>query len=167
VGAGFHVLPGKGDEEFRGSLGIDQGYVLSHGPAAGEARALIAAWTWVDRSVGDYVPLVICGIDDDAARALEKAAEDLGVQDPVRVLPDAAPDRLPALYRGAQVHAARQPQGNRSGFPLGDGMRRSSCGASKAAGDWDFGRCRLLGGAWRYACVGRCGPDAHRRTSRS
>lgn len=103
VGDGFRVLAGEADRELRASLELEEGYVLCHGLEAESARALAAAWTWVDPTVGDYVPLVICGVDDDAQRALTEAARDLDVRGSMRVLRDVAFDHLPALYRGARV----------------------------------------------------------------
>jgi glycosyltransferase involved in cell wall biosynthesis len=112
VGTSFRVLPGEGDRHIRSLYDLEDDYVLCHGLRGTEASALAAVWTWVDGSVGDTVPLVVCGLDGDGVMALNTAAEGMAVEHSMRVLQGVPYNHLPALYRGARALLRPSQTGN-------------------------------------------------------
>lgn len=112
VGTAFRVLPQERDRRIRSSYDLADEYVLCHGMSVGEAPALAAAWTWVDGSVGDTVPLVVCGLDGEGARTLNAAARAMEVGHSMRALQCVPYCDLPAIYRGARVLLQPSRAGN-------------------------------------------------------
>jgi len=80
------------------------GYVLSCGLQAEQLPLLLAAWTWVEGSIGDAAPLALAGIDPSAEQAVRAQARKLGVETSLKILPPAALADLPDLYRGAAAY---------------------------------------------------------------
>lgn len=78
-----------------------QAFVLCHGALARDLPLLLAAWTWVDGSLGDQIPLAFLGLEASLAEDVLKRARDLDVHESVRVLPPVGLADLPTLYRGA------------------------------------------------------------------
>lgn len=113
VGRHFRVLPEEGDREVRSTYDLGAAYVLCHGLRSADAPGLAAAWTWVDGSVGDAIPLVVCGLEAEALRALKSAAQETAVEHSIRPLPSVPYEHLPALYRGglALLRTARYGNG--------------------------------------------------------
>ena len=77
-------------------------YVLAHGVRKQEIPALLAAWTWVDGSVGDSVPLACIVSDRSEGQLWLSEARRLGLNS-VRAVEGVDLDLLPALYRRAEA----------------------------------------------------------------
>ncbi len=102
---GPHFRPTEGAEGRRGlsDYDIETPYVLSFGVSSGDLPLILAAWTWVDGSVGDSYPLILLGLDESAAERARRKVEELQVVESVRILPRVDLEDLPALYRGAEA----------------------------------------------------------------
>jgi len=103
VGAGFRPPDGSGasaPERF----GLEPGYVLCCGLQAEQLPLLLAAWTWVEGSIGDAAPLALLGLDPSAEQAAWAQARELGIETSLKILPPAALTDLPDLYRGAAAY---------------------------------------------------------------
>ncbi len=102
VASGFRPTMDPQDHARLERLGLEtQAFVLCHGALARDIPLLLAAWTWVDGSLGDQVPLAFLGLEASLAEEVLERARDLDVHESVRVLPPLALEDLPALYRGA------------------------------------------------------------------
>jgi hypothetical protein len=82
-------------------FGLTPGYVLSCGVSPEHLPLLLAAWTWVEGSVGEAAPLVLFGIHPAAERKTRARAEALGMESTVKVLPPPGLADLPGLFRAA------------------------------------------------------------------
>jgi len=115
VGAGFRPPGGSGASAPERS-GLVPGYVLCGGLQAEQLPLLLAAWTWVEGSVGDAAQLVLVGLDPSAEQGARAQAKELGIATSLKVLPPAAQADLPDLYRGATAYLSPGPVSN--GQPL-------------------------------------------------
>lgn len=98
----FRTLPAPRDQEMVSRHELPSSYVLTHGVSLQDIPTTLAAWTWVDGSIGDNIPLVSlvsCGAEAERWK-YEKKRLDLAHS--VRVLEDVDFDGLPALYRRAE-----------------------------------------------------------------
>ena len=115
VGADFpppNVSGASAQERF----GLAPGYVLCCGLQAEQLPLLLAAWTWVEGSIGDAAPLALVGLDPSAEQGARAQARALGVETSLKILPPAALADLPDLYRGAAAYLSLGPVSN--GQPL-------------------------------------------------
>ena len=92
------------------------GYVLSCGLQAEQLPLLLAAWTWVEGSIGDTAPLALLGLDPSAEQAARAQARELRIETSLQILPPPALSELPDLYRGAAAYLSVGPGAN--GQPL-------------------------------------------------
>jgi hypothetical protein len=115
VGAGFRPPGGSGASAPERS-GLVPGYVLCCGSQAEQLPLLLAAWTWVEGSVGDAAQLVLAGLDPSAEQGARAQARELGIAASLKILPPAALADLPDLYRGATAYLSLGPVSN--GQPL-------------------------------------------------
>ena len=115
VGAGFRP-PGQSGDSASERSGLVPGYVLCCGLQAQQLPLLLAAWTWVEGSVGDAAQLVLLGLDPSAEQAARSQARELGIATSLQILPPAALAELPDLYRGATAYLTLDPVSN--GQPL-------------------------------------------------
>ena len=76
-------------------------YVLCHGCGREDLSLVLAAWTWVEGSLGDSYPLLFAGADPEAEPLITPLAEDLDIAESVEILADDAEGDLVGLYRGA------------------------------------------------------------------
>ncbi len=116
VSAEFRPTDPGTDSEVRSELKLPLGYVLSLGAERIDLPVLLAAWTWVDGSVGDAYPLTFIGLSEESGEFVQSRAEELGVSGSVLVLDHVSLDQLPAIYRGAD--AFLHPGYTRSGQEL-------------------------------------------------
>lgn len=104
------------DREVRSQLKLPLGYVLCLGAERIDLPVLLAAWTWVDGSVGDAYPLTFIGLSTESRGFVKRRAEELNVTESVMLLESVGLDHLPAIYRGAD--AFLHPGFTRSGQEL-------------------------------------------------
>lgn len=104
VATSFRGVPSGEDASIRSRLGLPEGYVLSLAPPSERTEFGLAAWTWVDGSVGESIPWVIAGIPSGEGESLRAGAQQLDVAGSVRLFPLPSPQDLPAVYRGAQAY---------------------------------------------------------------
>jgi glycosyltransferase involved in cell wall biosynthesis len=104
VDTAFRGLASADDSAIRARLGLPEAYVLSLAPPSDRAAFGLAAWTWVDGSVGESIPWVIMGIPPGEAENLRARARELDVAESVRLTSLPSPEELPAVYRGAQAY---------------------------------------------------------------
>jgi hypothetical protein len=95
-------------------FGLRGDYVLAWACSRSGLRRLLAAWTWVDGSLGDSVALaLLCGNNSIRGEA-EAQASDLDLAESVRPIVLDRADGLPSLFRGARaflgVEAGPTPQ---------------------------------------------------------
>lgn len=101
VGPQFRPTTAGDDSQVRDGLGLPPAYVLSHGVEQVDIGLLLAAWSWVEASIGDAYRLVVAGLTPKARNAFDRAADDLDLADTVQALGSLTWDQLPAIYRGA------------------------------------------------------------------
>jgi hypothetical protein len=130
VAPAFQRAAEPNDAQVRTRLGLPEEYVLCLGAGPGNLDFLIAAWTWVDGSVGELYPLVLTlHSPADVSLAMELAAK-AGTADSVRIISLPAAEDLPTLIRGARLLV--DPPRSASLQPLRWGM---SCGTAIAAAE--------------------------------
>ncbi len=92
-----------------------QSYILYHGPHnPGDLRRLLDAWSWASKSIAEYYPLLLLGLDRASQGQLETLVQKYGLKGTLQVLPPQPPVILAALYHGcsALFHpAASSPWG--------------------------------------------------------
>jgi glycosyltransferase involved in cell wall biosynthesis len=103
VHANFRALSDAGDRETVAGHGLPYSYVLAHGISLADITPILAAWTWVDGSVGDTVPLAVIVSEGVERRTWEEEVRQMGITHSVQLLAGVAFDELPALYRRAEV----------------------------------------------------------------
>lgn len=156
VSSGFRPTDPGDDRARRRGMGLPQAYVLCHGAEPIDLELLLAAWTWVEASIGPAVPLVFVGLPPAAAAALEQRAEELDIRESVQSIGRPQWADLPALYRGAEamLHPGHSRSGQEwrwalaSGLPLaGVETARSAAVLGPAAYLVGDGDARALGAA--------------------
>jgi hypothetical protein len=117
-----------------GRWGLEAGYVVAWACGLQALRRLLAAWTWVDGSIGDSVALaLLCGqasVGDEARRQVKE----LELEDSVQPLAVETASDLALLFRGARaylgVESGPTPQALRwalaSGAPIAAEATRES-----------------------------------------
>jgi hypothetical protein len=115
VGSGFLPLDTSGPS-VPVRFGLAPGYVLCCGLQVEQLPLLLAAWTWVEGSIGDAVPLALLGLNPSAEQGARARASELGIETSLKILPPAALADLPDLYRGATAYLSLGPVSN--GQPL-------------------------------------------------
>lgn len=103
VNSSFQPLTGSEDRQVAARYGLPHSYVLAHGVSNADIPALLAAWTWVDGSVGDTVPLAVLVSEGSEGRDWETAVGEMGLGHSVRLVQRVQFDDLPALYRRAEA----------------------------------------------------------------
>lgn len=83
---------------------LEPGYVLSCGSSAKQLGPLMAAWTWVEASMGETAPLVLAGLDPAEGESARARAAVLGVESSVRLAPVETLNELADLFRGAAAY---------------------------------------------------------------
>ncbi len=91
------------DRAARGNCGLPEAYVLADGVNPEEIELLLAAWTWVNSTMGDAYDLVILGARRTHAPELRRRTQSLGLGDSVRLVEGVRADDMPAIYRGAEA----------------------------------------------------------------
>ncbi|MGH2627910.1 MAG: hypothetical protein ACRDHY_14825, partial [Anaerolineales bacterium] len=104
VGPAFRPVPAPDDMEVRSRLGVPDACVLCLAPPTDRLEFLLAAWTWVDGSVGDSIPLVVAALPSEAREPLRLHARTMDVAGSVRMIEEVTLTDLPALFRGAQAY---------------------------------------------------------------
>ena len=103
VDPAFRVTKGKDDASLAQAMELPPAYVLSHGESARSLSWLLAAWSWVDASVGDQIPLVLAGLKREAWPQVQEELTRLNLAESVRILDSVEWSQLASLYRGAQA----------------------------------------------------------------
>jgi hypothetical protein len=103
VHGSFQVLTDSEDRQVATRYGLPYSYVLAHGVSNADIPALLAAWTWVDGSVGDTVPLAVLVSGPSESRNWERVIKEMGLEHSLRLLHGVRFDELPALYRRAEA----------------------------------------------------------------
>ncbi|MGA9531259.1 MAG: glycosyltransferase [Anaerolineales bacterium] len=156
VGPALRPTDDAEDEQARDELGCSGDYVLAHGVDPVDIKPLLAAWTWVEASIGDAYSLVVAGLAPAARRAAERACADMGLPDSVKVLEALSWSQLPALYRGATafLHMGFTADGQELRWALATGKPIAAVStpiSSAIVGDAGYlvggGRARELGAA--------------------
>jgi len=91
------------DREARGRYDLPETYVLADSAGPGEIGLLLAAWAWVNSTMGDAVTLIVLGTKGAQASAVSRRAGKLGLAGSVRVVEEVRAEDLPAIYRGAEA----------------------------------------------------------------
>ncbi|MGH2606168.1 MAG: glycosyltransferase, partial [Anaerolineales bacterium] len=104
VGPAFRPVPSPDDQAVRSRLGLPETYVLCLAPPEDRLDLLLAAWTWVDGSVGESVPLVVAGLPSSASELLLSRAKEMDVAGSARILGESELSNLAPLFRGAQAY---------------------------------------------------------------
>lgn len=112
VASQFRPTAGDDDRGIRLRFDLFDGYVLALEPSRAELELLLAAWTWVDASVGDSHPLVLAGLDPSVADHARHWAASLDLADSLHILPPISWTDLPALLRGAAAMLHPGPSAN-------------------------------------------------------
>jgi len=104
VSPAFHPAPSGTTAPGLGRWSVEGDYVLAWACGRRGLARLLAAWTWVDGSLGDTVTLALVCANAKIMAEAEAAASSMGVKDSVRtlVLEDAAD--LPSLFRQARAY---------------------------------------------------------------
>lgn len=104
VGSAFRPVPSPDDQAVRSRLGLPEAYVLCLAPPKDRLDFLLAAWTWVDGSVGDSIPLVVAGVPSPFSGPLRSHTKDMDLAGSVHILEEPALPDLAPLFRGAQAY---------------------------------------------------------------
>ncbi|MDX1600951.1 MAG: hypothetical protein R3191_05505 [Anaerolineales bacterium] len=99
----FRATDPGDDREVRSELNLPLGYVLCLGAELLDLPVLLAAWTWVDASVGDAYPLTFVGLSEAGRHYVGERSTELNVRESVLVLEEVGFEQLPAIYRGADA----------------------------------------------------------------
>ncbi|MEE9216778.1 MAG: glycosyltransferase [Anaerolineales bacterium] len=86
------------------SAEIGDEYVLCYGFNREDIPLILSAWTWVDGSLGDTVPLTFLGTDSTLIMEINSTAAKLDIESSVRTLSEVTYDDLPKLYGGAAAY---------------------------------------------------------------
>ena len=100
-------------------------YTLYHGPSSKVIlQKLLNSWTWAAGPLGEYYPLLLVGLNVDAADYVNIQLEKLDLATSVRILPQIKPSHLAELYKNCS--AAYHPSGV---SPWGGAVRMAlACG---------------------------------------
>jgi glycosyltransferase involved in cell wall biosynthesis len=83
---------------------VPEMYVLYHGPTnSHDLQRLLECWQWASGPIGDQYPLVILGLPESQAGALEEMVRQFDLGETVRSLQDVPVETLSAVYRGCAV----------------------------------------------------------------
>ncbi len=124
VGPRFRPVEESDDRARRSAYDLEAGYVLCHGATRESVPTLLAAWTWVEGSMGDAVPLVLLGLDAELKALAAHVAADLDLEDSVINRPEVDFESLPAIYRGAEacLHPGTSETGQELRWALASGI---------------------------------------------
>lgn len=90
--------------EFWPGVELPQTYVLYHGPLdKASIQHLLEAWSWAAGSIGTYYPLLIYGALENESPRILSAANQMGLDKSLIVLPCGSPAQLAALYFGCSA----------------------------------------------------------------
>ena len=82
------------------ALDLPETFLLYHGPhGLQDLRSLLEAWSWAAGSIGDYYPLLLLGLDEQARKALPALAQKYQLGETVRAIPPVSIETLGLLYR--------------------------------------------------------------------
>lgn len=85
-------------------VSLPEEFVLVHGlPDEASMLALLESWTWAAASIGEFYPLIIVGLNEDAALLVQAQLPKFHVEESVRVLADVQPRDLAAIYKDCTV----------------------------------------------------------------
>jgi glycosyltransferase involved in cell wall biosynthesis len=114
VSSNFQVLTEPEDRNVTDDLELPSSYVLASGVVPEEIPMLLAAWTWVDGSVGDSVPLAVIIKQGTGRQVWRDEIERMNLGHSIILLDRVRLGDLPALLRRAMayIHAGTvvQPQ---------------------------------------------------------
>lgn len=124
-----------GDDRDRRQLGLPAAYVLCHGAEPVDLALLLAAWTWVEASIGPEIPLVFVGLPAGAAESAERRSAELDMAESVRTIGPPVLADLPALYRGAEamLHPGHSRTGQEWRWALASGLPVAGVETERAA----------------------------------
>ena len=86
------------------SVEIGDEYVLCYGFSRKDISLILSAWTWVEGSMGDTVPLTFLGADATLSTEIHSMASELDIEASVRTQSEVTYDDLPKLYEGAAAY---------------------------------------------------------------
>ncbi len=124
VGPGYRPVDESDDRARRSAHDLEAGYVLCLGATRESLRMLLAAWTWVEGSMGDAVPLLLLGLEGELKAMAAHIAADLELEDSVIDRPVVDFESLPAIYRGAAacLHPGTSETGQELRWALASGV---------------------------------------------
>lgn len=110
VPRGVGVSGGESEGGIRAVAGLPEAYVLALPETADEVSLVLAAWTWVDGSLGDSFTLMLGTFDDVVARRAEDEIRRRDLRESVRTF-QATDGEWPRVFREASalVHPGVPP----------------------------------------------------------
>lgn len=79
-------------------------HVLCYGMQRAQVGLALAAWTWVDGSLGDTYPLLFLGVDAELERFIRMVAAELDVHESIAFQREFEPAALAPLYHDAAAY---------------------------------------------------------------
>jgi len=102
VPRGVGVPGDDSDRGIRAVPGLPEAYVLALPETPDEVSLVLAAWTWVDGSLGDSFTLILGTFDDAVARRAEDEIRRRDLRESVRTF-QATDGEWPRVFRGASA----------------------------------------------------------------
>lgn len=103
-GSGWRFSPFVSPEVGPHPSTAEDAYVLCYGPDPADVPMALAAWTWVDGSLGDAYPLLFADCPPALEEQIRNRAQELDVSDSIRFETNVSWSNLPALFRDAAVY---------------------------------------------------------------
>jgi hypothetical protein len=91
-----------------GGSNLPEAYVLAFDESTSARALLLAAWSWVESSLGDTYLLLFVAHDEGERKSVLDAAHQMGLGETVRAVVEPEQD-WPAAFRRRRFHARRRP----------------------------------------------------------
>ena len=85
-------------------LQLPQTYILYHGPSSeADLQRLLDSWSWAAGSIGEYYPMLLIGLDDNAREYVQSLAVAYGLSGSLMVMPPLPAPLLADLYHACSA----------------------------------------------------------------
>lgn len=100
----------QASDEPPASLELPESYILYHGPGDNNSiLKLLKSWTWAASSIGEYFPLLILGLEEEAKQFVEARLPEFHVEESVQLLPALAFEDLITVVQHCNALAHPAP----------------------------------------------------------